>query len=95
VARGKRLEGAEFLRVFALVPGSVPAPLTYRQFFALWLNVDSVISAQCFHLSRAIRVGSGAESLPNDWIAAAVTSDAERAQWTQHALKADFFRNRS
>ncbi len=81
--------------MFALIPGSVPNPLSYEQFFGLWLNIDSHISALCFHFSRAVSVGSGKESLPNEWIAAAVTSEFVRNLWNQHALKADLFRNRS
>lgn len=82
--RKKRLEGTDSALV-SFVYGLASVP-TYQQFVQLYLNMDLVLSKQGFYNSVAAMVGSG-DSLPDQWIKAAILNPMEISKWRRHDLK--------
>lgn len=85
MAGKKRLEGADAATVAAVygLGGAVP---DYLQFTQLWLNADHQLAKRAFYTAVAALVGNG-ESIPDDWIAAAVPNPIEASQWRRFDLK--------
>jgi hypothetical protein len=55
--------------------------LSFEDFFALWLSVESATGADNFNAAVATAVGHGRGRLPKSWIEAAVQGTSEVHQW--------------
>lgn len=85
MASKKRIEGATSAQV-ASVYGLGNVTPTYSQFVQLWLNIDSVLNRNGFYSAVSATVGNG-ESLPDQWIEAAIPNPVEASQWKRFDLK--------
>ena len=53
----------------------------------LYLQVEEIRNRNCFDLARAVAVGTGQESMPDEWIRAVATTEEERSLWRRHEMK--------
>lgn len=65
-------------------------PLTYAQFFSLWLNTERIRSQRGFDAARAGWIVRGEEDLPSEWIEAATDTEESKERWHRWALKRHF-----
>lgn len=58
----------------------------YDGFVQLWLNADDILASRAFYAAVAALVSAG-ESIPDDWIAAAVDNPVEASKWRRFDLR--------
>lgn len=71
--------------------GLPPVPLTYAEFFSLWLNTERVRARGSFDAARSSWVALGREPLPDPWITAAAEGDESR--WRLWSLRSGLSRS--